>query len=71
MPFTPIGLNSPSWSKTKALGERFGKLSVAILGNLTKDELGEQFVNEVRAPADRAIAIETAVLATKVIRPDF
>ena len=42
------------------LGEKLGKLSIAILENFVEDKLGKKFVDELRAPTDRAMAVATA-----------
>src|SRR5215216_5135076 len=43
------------------LGNKLGKLSLAILENFVEGTLGEKFVDELRAPTDRALAIATAL----------
>ena len=43
------------------LGKKLGKLSLAILENFVEGTLGKKFVDEVRAPTDRALAIESAL----------
>jgi len=43
------------------LGEKLGKLSLAILENFVEGVLGEKFVDELRAPTDKVLAIETAL----------
>ena len=48
-----------------ALGEKLGKLSIAILENFVEDKLGKKFVDELRAPTDRAIAVATALEETE------
>ena len=48
-----------------ALGEKLGKLSIAILENFVEDKLGKKFVDELRAPTDRAIAVATALEQTE------
>ncbi|MBI5354440.1 MAG: tetratricopeptide repeat protein [Chloroflexi bacterium] len=42
-------------------GKKLGKLSLAILENFVEDKLGKKFVDELRSPTDRALAIETAL----------
>ncbi len=44
-----------------ALGEKLGKLSLAILDNFVESKLGKKFVDELRAPTDRAVAVATAL----------
>jgi hypothetical protein len=39
------------------LGKKLGKLSLAILENFVQGALGEKFVDELRVPTDRAMAI--------------
>ncbi|HEY9152690.1 MAG TPA: NB-ARC domain-containing protein [Anaerolineales bacterium] len=48
-----------------SLGEKLGKLSIAILENFVEDKLGKKFVDELRAPTDRAIAVATALEETE------
>src|ERR687892_749380 len=43
------------------LGEKLGKLSLAILENFVESTLGEKFVDQLRAPTDRAVAIDSAL----------
>jgi len=43
------------------LGKKLGKLSLAILENFVEGKLGKKFVDELRAPTDRALAIATAL----------
>jgi hypothetical protein len=43
------------------LGKNLGKLSLAILENFVEGTLGKKFVEELRAPTDRALAIDTAL----------
>ena len=47
------------------LGKKLGKLSLAILENFVEGKLGKKFVDELRAPTDRAIAIDTALENTE------
>ena len=47
------------------LGKKLGKFSLAILENFVEEKLGKKFVDELRAPTDRAIAIATALEATE------
>lgn len=44
------------------LGKKLGKLSLAILENFVESKLGKKFVEELRAPTDRALAIDSALL---------
>jgi hypothetical protein len=46
-------------------GKKLGKLSLAILENFVEGVLGEKFVDELRAPTDREIAITTALGETE------
>ncbi len=43
------------------LGQKLGKLSLAILENFVEKALGEKFVDELRQPTDRELAIESAL----------
>ncbi len=43
------------------LSEKLGKLSIAILENFVEDKLGKKFVDELRAPTDRAMAVAAAL----------
>ncbi len=43
------------------VGKKLGKLSLAILENFVEDKLGKKFVEELRSPTDRALAIEAAL----------
>jgi hypothetical protein len=43
------------------LGKRLGKLSLAILENFVEKTLGEKFVDELRAPTDKVLAMEAAL----------
>lgn len=43
------------------LGEKLGRLSLAILENFVEGKLGKKFVEELRAPTDRTLAIEKAL----------
>lgn len=43
------------------LGARLGKLSLKILEHFVESALGEDFVDELRAPTDRELAIESAL----------
>lgn len=47
------------------LSKKLGKLSLTILENFVEGVLGEKFVDELRLPTDRAIAIATALRATE------
>ena len=47
------------------LSKKLGKLSLAILENFVEGVLGEKFVDELRLPTDRAIAIATALGETE------
>ncbi|HEX2698443.1 MAG TPA: NB-ARC domain-containing protein, partial [Anaerolineales bacterium] len=47
------------------LGEKLGKLSLAILENFVESKLGKKFVDELREPTDRAIAVTTALEQTE------
>ena len=48
-----------------ALGDKLGKLSIAILENFVEDKLGKKFVDELRAPTDKARAVATALEHTE------
>lgn len=41
--------------------EKLGKLSLAILEHFVEGTLGEKFVDELRSPTDRVIAVATAL----------
>jgi tetratricopeptide (TPR) repeat protein len=43
------------------VGNKLGKLSLAILENFVEDKLGKKFVDELRSPTDRALAIQAAL----------
>ncbi len=43
------------------LGEKLGKLSLAILENYVEKALGEKFVDELRAPTGKTLAMESAL----------
>lgn len=43
------------------LGKKLGKLSLAILENFVEGTLGEKFVDELRAPTNRALAVDAAL----------
>ena len=47
------------------LGKTLGKLSLAILENFVEGTLGKKFVDELRAPTDRALTIEAALENTE------
>lgn len=47
------------------LGKKLGKLSLAILENFVEGTLGKRFVDELREPTDRALAIATALEQTE------
>jgi hypothetical protein len=47
------------------LGEKLGKLSLAILENFVESKLGKKFVDELRAPTDEAMNIAIALEATE------
>ena len=48
-----------------AFGEKLGKLSLAILENFVESKLGKKFVDELRAPTDRAVVVATALGTTE------
>ena len=43
------------------IGDKLGKLSLAILENFVENKLGKKFVDELRAPTQEAINIATAL----------
>lgn len=45
----------------KDLGQKLGKLSLAILENFVEGVLGKKFVEELRAPTDQSLAIDFAL----------
>lgn len=45
--------------------EKLGKLSLAILEHFVEDKLGKKFVDELRAPTDRTLAVATALERTQ------
>ena len=49
-----------------ALVEKLGKLSIAILEHFVEDKLGKTFIDELRAPTDRARAIAIALERAEV-----
>jgi predicted ATPase len=48
------------------LGKKLGKLSLAILENFVSKALGEKFVDELRQPTDRELAIESALEKSEI-----
>jgi tetratricopeptide (TPR) repeat protein len=44
------------------LGKKLGKLSLAILENFVEGVLGKKFVDELRSPTDRALAMDAALV---------
>ena len=42
-------------------GKKLGRLNLAILENFVEKNLGKKFVDELRSPTDRALAIQTAL----------
>lgn len=50
-----------------ASGKKLGKLSLAILENFVEGTLGKKFVEELRAPTDQTLAIQTALEHTEAI----
>ncbi len=48
-----------------AFAEKLGKLSLAILENFVEGKLGKKFVEELRQPTDKAIAMATALEHTQ------
>jgi hypothetical protein len=49
------------------LGKKLGKLSLAILENFVEGTLGKKFVDELRAPTDRQMAIAAALGETEAL----
>jgi hypothetical protein len=47
------------------LGKKLGKLSLAILENFVEGTLGTKFVDELRSPTERTLAIATALERTQ------
>ncbi len=47
--------------------KKLGKLSLAILENFVESKLGKKFVDELRAPTDKTIAVATALNETENI----
>jgi hypothetical protein len=47
--------------------EKLGKLSLTILEHFVEDKLGQKFVDELRAPTERTLAISTALERTQDI----
>jgi len=45
--------------------EKLGKLSLAILEHFVEDKLGKKFVDELRAPTERTLAVATALERTQ------
>lgn len=45
--------------------EKLGKLSLAILENFVETKLGKKFVDELRAPTERTLAVATALERTQ------
>ena len=43
------------------LGKKLGKLSLAILENFIEQKLGKEFVDELRAPTKKALAVDAAL----------
>ncbi|GAB4454049.1 MAG: hypothetical protein OHK0041_18250 [Anaerolineales bacterium] len=52
------------------LGKKLGTLSLAILENFVEGTLGKKFVDELRAPTDREIAIAAALERTETLFAD-
>jgi hypothetical protein len=47
------------------LGNKLGKLSLAILENFVEGKLGKKFVDELRRPTKRTLAITKALERTE------